>query len=95
MTNLSKLTFVFVVLFPAVWAAPASSPSVSPSVSAPQASSTVPLIKDVPNDVLPTGGVMEPIRGTLGADIIGPDNQPLDVQNPDLLAPPTTDQGTV
>lgn len=93
MFNLSKIPFFFAVLLPLVGAAPASNPSVS--VSAPQASSTVPLIKDVPNDVLPTSGVMEPIRGTLGADIIGPDNQPLDVQNPDLLAPPTTDQGTV
>jgi len=37
----------------------------------------------------------EPIRGSLGASILGPNNEPVNDQNPDLLAPPTTDQGTV
>ncbi|KAK0475424.1 oxalate decarboxylase [Armillaria novae-zelandiae] len=37
--------------------------------------------------------VVTPQRGTLGAPIIGPDNIPVDLQNPDLFAPPTTDSG--
>lgn len=35
----------------------------------------------------------EPERGTLGASIIGPQNVPLELQNDDLLTPPTTDNG--
>ncbi|KAF7790294.1 hypothetical protein EIP86_001248 [Pleurotus ostreatoroseus] len=38
---------------------------------------------------------VQPIRGSLGASILGPQNTALDQQNPDLLAPPTTDHGTV
>ena len=38
---------------------------------------------------------LQPIRGTLGASILGPQNLALQQQNPDLLAPPTTDHGTV
>lgn len=37
----------------------------------------------------------EPIRGDLGATVMGPDNKPLDLQNADSLAPPTTDHGSV
>ncbi|KAF8068847.1 RmlC-like cupin domain-containing protein [Lyophyllum atratum] len=37
--------------------------------------------------------VPEPIRGKLGADILGPQNIELELQNADLLAPPTTDHG--
>ncbi|KAJ1305763.1 hypothetical protein OPQ81_010493 [Rhizoctonia solani] len=37
----------------------------------------------------------EPIRGSKGAKILGPQNVELDRQNPDLLAPPTTDNGAV
>ncbi|KIY43867.1 oxalate decarboxylase [Fistulina hepatica ATCC 64428] len=37
----------------------------------------------------------QPIRGQLGASVIGPDNIPVDKQNPDLLAPPTTDHGSL
>jgi hypothetical protein len=35
----------------------------------------------------------QPIRGPLGATIIGPQNVEIELQNPDLLAPPTTDNG--
>ncbi|KAM5542854.1 hypothetical protein V8D89_003238 [Ganoderma adspersum] len=34
-------------------------------------------------------------RGKLGASIMGPQNIPIDRQNPDMLAPPTTDSGTL
>ncbi|VDC03051.1 unnamed protein product [Peniophora sp. CBMAI 1063] len=37
----------------------------------------------------------EPTRNGLGSNILGPNNIPLAQQNPDLLAPPTTDHGDV
>jgi hypothetical protein len=43
---------------------------------------------DIPGDA-------QPIRGNLGATIIGPQNHPVQQQNPDILAPPTTDHGNV
>ncbi|THH33237.1 hypothetical protein EUX98_g1002 [Antrodiella citrinella] len=100
MGRISTAALFCVLLFTSVLAAPApaSSASGAPTVSdasAAQPSPTTPLIKDDPNDVIPTTGTVEPIRGSLGANILGPDNQPMDQQNPDLLAPPTTDQGTV
>lgn len=35
----------------------------------------------------------EPISGTFGADILGPRNYALELENPDLLTPPRTDRG--
>jgi oxalate decarboxylase len=47
--------------------------------------------KASPNrDALP-----EPIRGDRGATIMGPRNVPLELENPDLLASPSTDSGTI
>jgi oxalate decarboxylase len=37
----------------------------------------------------------EPMRGHLGATIMGPRNVPLEMENPDLLASPDTDEGTI
>jgi oxalate decarboxylase len=37
----------------------------------------------------------EPIRGDVGASILGPRNVPLESENPDLLASPYTDGGTI
>jgi oxalate decarboxylase len=37
----------------------------------------------------------EPIRGDRGASILGPRNLPLELENPDLLASPDTDSGTL
>src|SRR4051794_6863489 len=37
----------------------------------------------------------EPIRDGTGASILGPRNIPLERQNPSLLAPPSTDAGTI
>ncbi|KDR70226.1 hypothetical protein GALMADRAFT_76394 [Galerina marginata CBS 339.88] len=68
------------------------------------ASPIVPLQPDVPytdsnpNKVLwtPTSGKFpQPERAGLGASILGPQNVPMDRQNADLLAPPTTDNGEV
>ncbi|KAL0959706.1 hypothetical protein HGRIS_011400 [Hohenbuehelia grisea] len=36
-----------------------------------------------------------PLRGSRGAAVLGPQNVQLDLLNPDLLAPPTTDNGQV
>ena len=36
-----------------------------------------------------------PIRGDRGASILGPRNVPLEMENPDLLASPSTDSGTI
>ena len=96
-----------VVSFPVRDVSASSSPSVS-GTSAETAtatgneparpSPTVPLASDDPNYWLwneTTPIVPEPKRGTLGASILGPQNVPIDKQNPDILAPPTTDSGTV
>lgn len=40
-------------------------------------------------------GLRQPIRGELGAAIMGPRNVPLECENPDLLAGPDTDSGTI
>ncbi|KAF8754513.1 Oxalate Decarboxylase [Rhizoctonia solani] len=37
----------------------------------------------------------EPIRGAAGAKLLGPQNVPIDRQNPDFLASPSTDNGAV
>ncbi|KAJ7266554.1 oxalate decarboxylase [Mycena rebaudengoi] len=89
--------------------APVSSPAASAPVgsappsapdetsTAPQSTATVPFASLDPNLPLwsPDSGNPQPIRGTLGAPIIGPDNIPIDQQNPDLFAPPTTDAGSI
>ncbi|KIJ61838.1 hypothetical protein HYDPIDRAFT_115308 [Hydnomerulius pinastri MD-312] len=73
----------------------------APSVvsSAPAATPTVPYASDDPNYPLWTdesvGVTPEPIRGTLGAKILGPQNIPMELQNSDAFAPPTTDAGDV
>ncbi len=41
------------------------------------------------------GGEPQPIRGDRGASILGPRNVPLERENPDLLASPYTDSGTI
>jgi oxalate decarboxylase len=42
-----------------------------------------------------TDGEAHPIRGGLGASILGPRNIPLEGENPDQLASPCTDSGTI
>ncbi|KII87879.1 hypothetical protein PLICRDRAFT_42403 [Plicaturopsis crispa FD-325 SS-3] len=82
-----------VLLATSVFAAPAPSSTSSASESSP----TVPYASDDPNAPLwgaeAVGTSPQPIRGSLGANIIAQVNAPLDVQNPDALAPPTTDNG--
>ncbi|CCO33481.1 hypothetical protein BN14_07559 [Rhizoctonia solani AG-1 IB] len=40
-------------------------------------------------------GTPEPIIGSAGANILGPQNIPLERESPDFMAPPTTDAGSV
>lgn len=78
-------------------AAPAAAPA-SSLVSAPPVSATVAPASDDPNGLLWTDNsnvIPKPMRGSLGSNILGPQNVPLDLENADLLAPPTTDAGTV
>ncbi|OSD06502.1 oxalate decarboxylase [Trametes coccinea BRFM310] len=81
--------------------APAASGSRSVASSTADAaapSETVPLASDDPNGILflpDTNITPEAIRGPLGASILGPQNVPIDRENADLLAPPTTDSGNV
>ncbi|KAI0332965.1 oxalate decarboxylase [Cubamyces sp. BRFM 1775] len=70
----------------------------STSDAAVKPSPTVPYASDDPNYWLwneTTTADPEAVRGSLGGSILGPQNVPLDKQNPDLLAPPTTDNGDV
>ena len=56
----------------------------------------VPYTNSDPNEALwtPTSGSSpQPVRSGKGGSILGPDNVPLDLQNADSLAPPTTDSG--
>lgn len=64
--------------------------------SATEPSETAPLASNNPNGItwsVTADADPQPIRGSLGATILGPQNVELDKQNPDLLAPPTTDAG--
>ena len=61
-------------------------------------SPTVPYASTDPNAELwgPDSDIIpEAQRGPYGATILGPQNVPLALQNPSLLAPPTTDHGSV
>lgn len=75
-----------------------SSETTSDTSTAATPSFTVPLASDDPNQIewnVTTTEDVQPIRGSLGATIIGPQNIPIDQQNPDILAPPTTDAGSM
>ena len=70
----------------------------SPTSAAASASPTVPNAGDDPNGILWTpysNVVPEPVRGSGGGSILGPQNVPVALQNADSMAPPTTDNGDV
>ena len=71
------------------------SPTIS-IISAPSAT-VVPASDDPNYQAYPPGtsGPAQPIRGDLGANIIGPQNIPIQQQNPDVIASPSTDHGDV
>lgn len=51
------------------------------------------MIRGRPQPGVPTPP--QPIRDNQGASILGPTNPPREAQDPDLLAPPRTDHGTL
>ncbi|KAH9838606.1 oxalate decarboxylase [Rhodofomes roseus] len=89
-------TACLLALSSSVASVPLGSPSSTSSTASP--SPTVPYASDDPNTELwsPNSNIdPQPIRGSLGSTILGPQNIPLQLQNPSLLAPPTTDHGDV
>ncbi|KAK0213980.1 oxalate decarboxylase [Armillaria fumosa] len=109
MVRISIVLVVLTLLAPLVDAAPGkratSSTAVSQTVvasstdTAVSSTATVPFASLDPNLPLwnetSDPSVVSAERGKLGASILGPDNIPIDLQNPDLLAPPTTDSGSI
>ncbi|KAH9850306.1 oxalate decarboxylase [Lenzites betulinus] len=92
------VSFLFATAAIAAPAASVSSDVGSATSAATAPAETVPLASDNPNGILflpDTNAIPQPIRGTLGANILGPQNIPIDRQNADLLAPPTTDAGNI
>ncbi|KAI0033645.1 oxalate decarboxylase [Vararia minispora EC-137] len=74
--------------------------TVSVSAQAPPETATVVPASSNPNEpIFPVGSTdetaPEAIRGGLGSPILGPTNPAIEQQNPDLLAPPTTDNGDI
>ena len=97
---------ILLVTFHSVYAAPLVSSSAAavallvPSslASAPPVSATVAPAPEDPNEILWTDTsniIPEAQRGSLGATVLGPQNIPLELQNADMLAPPSTDSGSV
>ncbi|TFY69233.1 hypothetical protein EVG20_g3233 [Dentipellis fragilis] len=89
-------------------AASAPASSVTPAASSSDATpttvisetATVKPVSDDPNAPIfqpgtNPGSTPEAIRGSLGASVLGPQNIAIDQQNPDFLAPPSTDNGDV
>jgi hypothetical protein len=75
-----------------------AAPTPSGTSSALMGTPTVPFASDDPNNPLwdpESAKIPEPIRGSLGATILGPKNIPVELQNSDAFAPPTTDNGDV
>ncbi|KAI0694598.1 Bicupin oxalate decarboxylase oxidase [Cytidiella melzeri] len=75
-----------------------AAPAGSAAASAASATPTAPYASENPNVILWSDNediTPQPIRGPLGATVLGPQNVAVDLQNPDFLAPPSTDSGTV
>ncbi|KAJ3864236.1 RmlC-like cupin domain-containing protein, partial [Lentinula novae-zelandiae] len=89
----------FTTLSPAYAAALPSQDATSTLSSAPEPTPTVPYASTAPNTILwgpaSSNSIPKPFRGKTGGSVLGPDNIPIDLQNPDLFAPPSTDNGDV
>ena len=75
-----------------------SSPSGTSASTLLEPSATVAPISLDPNEPLWNASVVDTpqaIRGSLGASVLGPTDAEIVKQNPDLLAPPSTDAGAV
>lgn len=81
-----------VCLAASTFAAPAG------TIAAPESTPTAPYASENSNQILwseTDKSTPQAIRGSLGASVLGPQNLAIDLQNADLLAPPSTDAGTV
>ena len=81
-----------VCLATSAFAAPAG------TASAAESTPTTPYASENSNEILwsqTQNMVPQAIRGGLGSTVLGPQNVVIDLQNADLLAPPSTDAGTV
>ncbi|KZT58050.1 oxalate oxidase [Calocera cornea HHB12733] len=91
-------SLLLLAALPLALASPREVRQASTTASAPATTPTAPYASDDPNDSFydqfnAPGAVPAPQRGSTGGNILGPDNKPLDMQNPDVLAPPSTDEG--
>ena len=92
--------FPRVALLSFLWIATLSvaAPASTSTATSAQSSPTVSYASDDLNNPLWNASsdiVPQPIRGPAGATILGPHNVPLELENPDSLAPPSTDSGDV
>ncbi|KAJ3814890.1 oxalate decarboxylase [Lentinula aff. lateritia] len=98
MRSILSLLF-FTTLSTAYGAALLSRDATSTLSSAAEPTPTVPYASTAPNAVLwgpaSSNSIPKPFRGKTGGSVLGPDNIPIDLQNPDLFAPPSTDNGDV
>lgn len=95
---IALLFFGLVNSAPAIDVGATSGSDATPTNSAAQSTATVPSISLEPNGPLWDStfqGSPQPIRGSLGATHLGPTDEAIDKENPDFLAPPSTDYGTV
>ncbi|EJT98183.1 oxalate oxidase [Dacryopinax primogenitus] len=93
-------SFLLLAALPFALCTPLQPRQDSSTSSAAQPTPTVPYASDDPNDSFwnqfnQPGAVPQPERGNTGGDILAQDNVPLDIENPDTLAPPSTDEGDI
>lgn len=83
----------------AVIASAVANPVPSAASSAASPTPTVPYASEDPNYSLWTADSVDvdpqPVREGLGGKILGPQNIPMQLENANALAPPTTDNGDV
>ncbi|TFK34609.1 oxalate decarboxylase [Crucibulum laeve] len=73
-----------------------SAPTATSTAAGPEATrATIDLDPNEPLWNINSTGTPEAIRGSLGASVLGPTDEYTVKQNPDLLAPPSTDHGSV
>lgn len=101
MTSLCIIALLFFGLVnsaPAIDLAASSPSTATPTKSAAQSTATVPFIALEPNGPFwdtTFQGSPQPIRGSLGAKLLGPTDDAIVKENPDLLTPPSADHGSL
>ncbi|KAJ8693838.1 hypothetical protein PTI98_008792 [Pleurotus ostreatus] len=90
MARMLSLSLAMVLLARLTVAAPTPDDSIMPPTDSFISPDPNPVLWSEGTDSIPTA-----VRGKMGASILGPQNRLLDLMNPDLLAPPSTDSGQV